>query len=288
MTEPQRTGRSETPPDSPLTADQAGSRPPRARLAVVAVALAVVVIVLAIELPPATLLGKADVTGYAVCHRLPERSFLLGDRPMPLCARCTGTFLGAVIGLVIMLAYGRRRASRMPPAGILLAMVTFTALWAFDGVNSYLTLFPGAPHLYEPQNWLRLTTGLGNGLTLIILVLPILNFTMWRDPVPERVVRNGWELLGMVAAAALVIPAVISGVEFLVYPLALLSGAGVVMMLTLINSMMAIIILGREGYAQTWPQVTVPLVVGAALAILEMTGLILVRAYLTTSMGLPL
>ncbi|HER34962.1 MAG TPA: DUF2085 domain-containing protein, partial [Halothiobacillaceae bacterium] len=96
-----------------------------------------VVIVVAIELPPSTLLGKADVAGYAVCHRLPERSFSLGDRPMPLCARCTGTFLGAVVGLGMMLIYGRRRASRLPPAGILLAMLTFSALWAFDGLNSY-------------------------------------------------------------------------------------------------------------------------------------------------------
>ncbi|MBN1658169.1 MAG: DUF2085 domain-containing protein [Anaerolineae bacterium] len=287
MTEPGRRGAQEPLPGTALPAGEPAPRPPRARLAAVAVALAVVVIVLAIDLPPDTLLGKADVAGYAVCHRLPERSFSLGDRPMPLCARCTGTFLGAVVGLGMMLLYGRRRASRMPPAGILLVMLTFSALWAFDGLNSYMTFFPGAPHLYEPRNWLRFTTGLGNGLTLIILVLPILNFTVWHDPVPQRVIKNVWEMLGIVAVAALSIPAVMSGLEFLVYPLALLSGAGVVMMLTLINGMMATIILGREGYARTWRHAAVPLLVGAALAILEMTGLVLVRAYLTMSMGLP-
>jgi uncharacterized membrane protein len=287
VTEPPTGGTRGPAPGAPVQDRQPAGRPPRPRLAAVAVALAVALIVLAIELPPSTLLGKADVAGYAVCHRLPERSFSLGDRPMPLCARCTGTFLGAVAGLGMMLLYGRRRASRMPPAGILLVMVTFSALWAFDGLNSYMTFFPGAPHLYEPRNWLRLVTGLGNGVTLIILVLPILNFTLWRDPVSERVVKNGWEMLAIVAVAALVIPAVTSGIELLVYPLALLSGVGVVMMLTLINAMMATIILGREGYARTWRDAAVPLIAGAGLAIVEMTGLVLVRAYLTMSMGLP-
>ena len=48
---------------------------------------------------PAGLLGKADAVGYAVCHRIDLRSFNLGERQMPLCARCTGMYLGAVLGL---------------------------------------------------------------------------------------------------------------------------------------------------------------------------------------------
>jgi hypothetical protein len=38
---------------------------------------------------PPGLLGKADAIGYAVCHRIDLRSFHLGDRQLPLCARCT-------------------------------------------------------------------------------------------------------------------------------------------------------------------------------------------------------
>ena len=48
-----------------------------------------------------------------------------------------------------------------------------------DGVNSYLTFFPKVPHLCEPQNWLRLTTGTLNGLAMSALVYPVLNGVLW-------------------------------------------------------------------------------------------------------------
>ena len=48
---------------------------------------------------PAGLLGKADAVGYAVCHRIDVRSFHLGDRQIPVCARCTGQYLGAMLSL---------------------------------------------------------------------------------------------------------------------------------------------------------------------------------------------
>ena len=36
------------------------------------------------------ILGHADEIGYAVCHQIDLRSFHIGDRPLPLCARCSG------------------------------------------------------------------------------------------------------------------------------------------------------------------------------------------------------
>src|SRR5450759_1456011 len=48
-----------------------------------------------INTPPG-LLGKADAIGYAVCHRISERSFHIGSIQLPLCARCSGMYLGAV------------------------------------------------------------------------------------------------------------------------------------------------------------------------------------------------
>lgn len=251
------------------------------------VALAVFIIVFFIQLPPSTLLGKADMVGYAICHRIPERSFFLDGRQLPLCARCTGTFLGAIVGLMAMLLLRRHRACRLPPIPVLGMLVMFTALWAFDGLNSYLTFFPGAPHLYEPRNWLRLTTGMLNGLALITFVFPIFNFTLWRETTQQRVLKNVWELLALLPVVALLVLVIQAEIDILLYPLAILSSLGVVLMLTLINSLVAAVVLGREGYAQTWLQVLVPLTVGVALAILQMTAMVLLRAYLTTTLGLP-
>jgi uncharacterized membrane protein len=260
---------------------------PRPRLTLVAVALAVLVIVLFIEVPPSTVLGKADVVGYAICHRITERSFILGGRQLPLCARCTGTFLGVILGLVAMLLLGRRRASYLPPAGVLGILLIFTGFWAFDGANSYLTFFPGAPHLYEPRNWLRLTTGMFNGLTLISFAFPIFNFTLWREPLKERAIKNVWELAAILPVAAVLIYVVQAEVAWLLYPLAILSTLGVVLMLVLINSIIAAVLLRREAYARTWLQALVPVTVGTAMAILEMTAMVLLRAYLTMTFGLP-
>jgi hypothetical protein len=175
----------------------------------------------------------------------------------------------------------------MAPAAVLFALVVFVGLWGFDGLNSYMTLFPGAPHLYEPRNWLRLTTGMLNGLALIIFVLPIYNFTLWREPTQERVIKGLWELLAILPIAALLVVVIQAEIGFLLYPLALLSTLGVLVLLVIINSMLAAVVLGREGHALTWKQALVPLVVGTALALLELGAIGLLRDYLTSTFGLP-
>lgn len=258
------------------------------RLTAIVVAVSVLIILFFIQVTPLSVLGKTDVVGYAICHRIPERSFILAGRQLPLCARCTGTFLGALVGLIAMLLLRRSRASRLPPGPILGILVVFIGIWAFDGLNSYLTFFPNPPNLYEPRNWLRLATGMLNGLALITLVYPIFNFTLWRDPTRERVIKNIWELLAIVAVMALLVWVVQAEIDFLLYPLAILSSLGVVMMLVLVNSMIATVVLGREGYAKTWRQALVPLTVGGALATLQITAMVLLRSWLTTQLGLPI
>jgi len=271
----------------PTEVEPSSSPPPRPRLAIVAVVLSALIIVLFVQAPPHTLLGKADVVGYAICHRIPERSFVLGDRHFPLCARCTGTFLGALLGLAAMLLLRRGRAAQLPPVPVLAALVGFIGLWGFDGLNSYLTLFPNAPNLYEPRNWLRMMTGLLNGLALIIFVFPVFNFTLWREPTRERAIKNLWELLALLPLVALLLLAAQSGIDVILYPLAILSTVGVLVMLILINTMIVTVVLGREGYARTWYQALIPLTGGAALAILQITAMDMFRAYLATKLGLP-
>ena len=102
----------------------------------------------------------------------------------------------------------------------------------------------------------------------------------------ERVIKNMWELLALLPVVGLLVLVIHGEAGPLLYPLALISSLGVVMMLTILNSMIAALVLGREGYAQNWRQALIPLTVGAALALLEMGGLVAVRAYLTATLGL--
>jgi uncharacterized membrane protein len=142
------------------------------------------VIALIWVITPGGLLDKADHVGYGICHQIPIRSPFFGGRQLPLCARCSGQFLGALAGLLLLIALGRGKAAKLPPAAVTLVLLGFMAAWALDGLNSYLTLFPGAPHLYEPHNLLRTTTGAMQGVALISLVLPFFSVTLWRAAQP--------------------------------------------------------------------------------------------------------
>ena len=155
----------------------------------VVVLLALVAVLAFLLLSPGGYLSKADMVGYAVCHRIHSHSFIMAGRQLPMCARCTGTFTGALVGLVGQaLVLRRRRACEFPPAAILVVLVGFVLLMAVDGVNSYISLLPIGTSLYEPTNTLRLITGALNGLAMSAIVYPAINSTLWRDPTAERAI----------------------------------------------------------------------------------------------------
>jgi len=217
---------------------------------------------------PPGLLGKADAVGYAICHRIDGRSFHLGDRQLPLCARCTGIYLGALAGLAALVVMGRR-AGGLPTRPMLVVLFGFIAVMGFDGVNSYLTLFPGLPHLYEPQNWLRLVTGTFNGLALAALVYPVLNQTLWKDWENRPVVAGPRDLGVLVGLGLTVIGLVLTDNPVILYPLALLSAAGVVVLLTALDATFLLILTRRDGRAERWTGALLPLLGGFTLAILQ-------------------
>src|SRR5262249_58360583 len=123
---------------------RARSRPGLMRLAPFAAgALAAAVVGIWLAYTPAGLLGKADAIAFAICHRLISHSIMLGQEAMPLCARCTGIYLGALVGLTTMGGLGRRHAGGLPRLPLLLTLLTFIGIMGVDGLNSYATLLPG-------------------------------------------------------------------------------------------------------------------------------------------------
>jgi uncharacterized membrane protein len=270
------------PPSQAIT--QSTALNPR-RLLVAALSL---LIVLAFVLTPTFFeLGQLDVVGYAVCHRLPERSFFFGGRQLPMCARCSGTFSGVTLTLLALTLAGRARASRVPPLRVLVVLGLFTLLWAADGLNSYLTFYPNAPHLYQPQNWLRLTTGMLNGLTMGTLTFAVLNFSLWRAPRPQATIQGWRELAGLLGLAALLIGLILSGGAYLFYPLALFSTLGVVLMLTGVNTVIVLVISRQENTAERWQDVAWPALVGLAMSLTFIMVIGAGRAALATALDLP-
>ena len=278
------------PPEIPQSATPNGESPPVARRRTLDRVLlfgGLGFVLAVLVLSPGDLLGKADHIGYAVCHQISVRSYFFGDHQLPLCARCSGQYLGALFGLVLLLILGRSKAAALPPTPIVVLLLGFLAVWAFDGLNSYLTFFPGLPHLYEPKNILRVTTGAMQGVALIALVWPFYNAGMWAHPSPQRSIRN-WREVGLLALIIVAIVALVtSEIQQLLYPLALLSVGGTVMMLTIVNTMLVTIALRRSGTVERWRDALPLLAGGLALATLEIIAINVVRAWLTSKLGLP-
>lgn len=216
-------------------------------------------------LTPAGLLGKADAIGYAVCHRIAERSFFIGDRALPLCSRCSGMYMGALVGFLFQLRLGRRAG--LPSCRVQVVLALILIAFAIDGINSYLTFFPQLPNLYPPHNDLRLLTGTLVGAGMAALLLPAFHQVVWETYDERPALSSFRQLSAWVGAAGLVGLALVSENPLLVYPLALLSVASLLVLLTLAYAMVWILLLKQENTYRSWKQLQ-PVILLALLTVL--------------------
>ena len=243
--------------------------------------LAIGVLLVWLIYTPHGLLGKADAVGYAVCHQIDLRSFHLGDRALPLCARCTGMYLGSSMAFLFLVARGRVLAGQFPRRWILAVFCVLAAAFAIDGLNSYMAFFPGAPHLYAPNNTLRLLTGTGLGLGIGVMVVPGFNQAVWTRVDGSRSLESWADLALLLLAALGVDLLVLTQNPLVLYPLALASSLGVVLLLTIVYTMLALLFSGRENQVAHPRQLLIPALVGFVLAMLQIAGLDVIRYALT-------
>lgn len=233
-------------------------------------------------LTPDSAHGKAEAVGYAICHRIGERSFSALGYQLPLCARCTGIYLGVMTGLSLYIASGRGKATNLPSWKISGALGLSVVVLGVDGLNSYFHLFPGFNYgIYEPNNTLRLITGIYCGITLITLVLPIFNNVMWRKDDNRRVLENWRELGGLLLVTTLVLAATLTRRPMILLVFGYASAIGVVLVLTLINAVMVTTVLRLDRSFNSLREMWLPLLGGLALAMLMIGGIDLLRYSLT-------
>lgn len=122
--------------------------------------------------------------GSAVCHQLPARSFALWGAQMPVCARCTGIYLGAAFAGIVYVACGPARA------GPYVRTKMMTTLFSYVG-SAYRRTFSGSelrPHTAR--------------LVLIAAALPAVASLLYEwttGDVPSNTVRA---LTGIILGAA--------------------------------------------------------------------------------------
>ncbi len=239
--------------------------------------------------PPVSVLDKAHAVGYAICHQLPARTFKIEGVPLPLCARCTGIYLGFLGGLLGMWLLRRQYAIDLPPTAILVTLVLFILVMIFDGLNSFLEFVPAVPQLYPSQNWLRLTTGTLHGLALSVIVYPVVSISLWRPELVknEAIIQNVAELAAFVAGGGAIIAVVLWQNSWLLYPLTILSALGVVVMLTMVNTVLVLALTRREAAAGNWRELVAPVTMAAAISFLMIGGMDWLRLVITRAAHLP-
>jgi uncharacterized membrane protein len=237
------------------------------------------------------LLGKADAIGYAICHRISERSFHIGDRPLPLCARCTGEFYAAGISLLFFSLFSPKK-SGMPGWRLGTPLLLFLIAFGIDGTNSFFYLLKhtsgealnSIPNLYIPNNTLRLFTGSGMGIALASVLYPAFNQSMWKDSDPSRALD--WKKLGILIGTVFLIDIVVlTENPIVLYPIALLSVLGVLALLILVFSIVWIMIMRQENEFVSLKQMWMPFLAGTTLAFLMITAIDLLRFQLTGTWG---
>lgn len=252
---------------------------------------AVVVFAIWFSITPPGLLGKADAVGYAICHRIDGRSFHIGDRQLPLCARCTGEFFSAAVALIFFALVSPKK-SGMVDWKLGAPLFLFFLAFGIDGSNSYLYLlkttakgaFDNIPNLYIPNNTLRLFTGSGMGITLASILYPAFNQNVWKDAKPERALD--WKKLGILVTIIFVLDlAVLTESPIVLYPIALLSVLGVLTLLIMIFGMVWLLVMRQENMFTSLKELWMPFLAGTTLAFLMITAIDLLRFKLTGTWG---
>jgi len=98
--------------------------------------------------------------GSVLCHQRPERSFFLWGSQMPVCARCTGIYLGAAFAsLAFVLHRGRDVALDRARMALIVAAVPTAATLAYEWTTGQM-----------PGNWIRAAAGVPLGLVVAWIV----------------------------------------------------------------------------------------------------------------------
>ena len=220
---------------------------------------------------------KAFAVGSSVCHQIPSHSFEAAGIQFPLCARCSGLYLGTFIGLVYYLTLGKRKA--LPKKGYILLLVFFFLVWAGDGINSFLSDFLNKPLLYETTNMIRLVTGFGMGLVMSTALMTLFNLTAWKEGKNSPLLVSPLQVAAYALVSALLTLVLFSENATIFQILAYISIVTVLIIITLLYTIFWIIINKKENSFTKWNSLAIFITAGFATAMLQVTLLNMLRQW---------
>ena len=229
--------------------------------------------------------GKLSAIGYSVCHQMTARSFHVEGHTFPLCARCTGMYLGAMVGLAYHLSWGRKGS--FPPLQIMYVLAFFIAAFGIDGINSFTQLLPWAKHLYETTNATRVISGAGMGIVISAIIAPSFNQTVWADVTPQPALSSLKKLANVLIVIAILLLAILGEYIPVMYFAAVAGGLSVFVLISVLYTIIAVMLLRRDGKVLHTDQLALPVVMGMCAALVQISIMTLIR-YSLTQTWLPI
>jgi len=105
--------------------------------------------------------GPLFPVGRFVCHQRPERSFFFNGHQLPVCARCTGLYVGAAIAAPVALAFAWSLAGARARLALGLAAIPTLLTWTLEYAGLYpfsnVARFAAAVPLGFTAAWLVLS-----------------------------------------------------------------------------------------------------------------------------------
>ncbi len=226
--------------------------------------------VLAFLLAPWPLYDKLWGIAYGICPQRPGHSLFFGNIQMPIEAREGGIFVGFLLGILFLIALGRGNAWKLPPLLIQVVLIGLIVLMGLDGLNAFaFDLSLRTP--YAPALPIRSGTGLLTGLGIAVLLLPIFNQTIWKQSNPIASLSKWRDLAAALLLLAIIGAAGLSGWKPLLYPISIAAILGQVILMVSLGTMMAAILLRREGQVSNLTELA-PLILVGLVAVVILLG----------------
>lgn len=266
----------------------------------------VLVIALAIFLLlPVRLVDKFYAIGFGICPQRAGHSYFLGETllpgeatlraaipllntlapneatKLPVEARMYGMFAGFLVTWLYSFLIGRGKAALMPKPLILFTYVAFIAIMGFDGVNATLQDLHDAglpiPYLYAPRLDLRFFTGWLCGIAMAGIILPVVNYCLWRDAEPRALFERWREMLPLLGIGIAILILFTTGSGLFYYPLAILAPVGILATVGALNVVLVLTLGRRERVAANWREALNPIALALLLSLMELGLLSLMR-----------
>jgi uncharacterized membrane protein len=111
--------------------------------------------------------------GSTICHQRPERSFHQDGAQLPVCARCTGLYAGAMSGVLGWAAASGLRRRPRPLAAPFTRPHTVRAVLMVAALPTMLSLVTAWIGWWEPENATRAVLGLPLGAVIAACVTAV-------------------------------------------------------------------------------------------------------------------